>query len=291
MLIAEIHGKIVPEAQTSEDYLTSAVFGHLRYVPPFVFWEQLFQFAKGLPRADGIQHSLSEVVLEQIGRRMSEYASLEIHFWPKHPDYGEPDMLLCFSGPGLLPLVILIEAKYEAEKSGTGEKDQLYGYLKILDDLDPLNLALPNHPVTALVYLTPRESIGEVMDTALCADEAERSRLYRLQWQDIILAANESMGTAEVRSRKVLGEIVSFLHRRQLEYFDGFRRLILSELPTPIAFRFYVSTRDFAGMLMTHLPVLEVGEASYYISGGSFEGFTELHTLNLLTILKGGWMP
>lgn len=34
MLLAEIHCKIVREALDNEDYITSAVFGHLRYIPP-----------------------------------------------------------------------------------------------------------------------------------------------------------------------------------------------------------------------------------------------------------------
>ena len=33
MLLAEIHGKTLAEGRNGEDYLTSAVFGHLRYVP------------------------------------------------------------------------------------------------------------------------------------------------------------------------------------------------------------------------------------------------------------------
>jgi hypothetical protein len=37
MLIAEIHGKRFPEAEGQEDWLTSAVFGHLRHIPPGVF--------------------------------------------------------------------------------------------------------------------------------------------------------------------------------------------------------------------------------------------------------------
>jgi hypothetical protein len=34
MLIAELHGKVIAEAQNNEDCLTSWVFGHLRYLPP-----------------------------------------------------------------------------------------------------------------------------------------------------------------------------------------------------------------------------------------------------------------
>jgi hypothetical protein len=45
MLIAELHGKGIAEAQDNEDCLTSCVFGHLRYLPPSVFWEQFLSCA------------------------------------------------------------------------------------------------------------------------------------------------------------------------------------------------------------------------------------------------------
>jgi hypothetical protein len=49
MLAAEIHGHSVPEARNSEDYLTSTVFGHLRYIQPGPFWDALFELACSEP--------------------------------------------------------------------------------------------------------------------------------------------------------------------------------------------------------------------------------------------------
>jgi hypothetical protein len=49
VLLAEIHGKTLEVARDNEDYLTSAVFGHLRYVAPGLFWDELLKRAKGLP--------------------------------------------------------------------------------------------------------------------------------------------------------------------------------------------------------------------------------------------------
>lgn len=126
MLIAEIHGKIVPEAQGSEDYLTSAVFGHLRYLPPSVFWEAFFACARSLPDRNGAEHCMAEVVLDRTGHRISEYAAVNVHFWPRdRHTLEEPDLLLCFTGSGLQPVVIVVEAKYWAGKSGVGRKTSL----------------------------------------------------------------------------------------------------------------------------------------------------------------------
>ncbi len=41
MLLAEIHGKHLADARDDEDYLTSSVFGHLRYIPPGSFWNSV----------------------------------------------------------------------------------------------------------------------------------------------------------------------------------------------------------------------------------------------------------
>jgi hypothetical protein len=45
VLIAEIHGMRFPEAEGQDDWLTSAVFGHLRHVAAGVFWPDLFERA------------------------------------------------------------------------------------------------------------------------------------------------------------------------------------------------------------------------------------------------------
>ena len=52
MLLAEILGKRLEATRNSEDYLTSAVFGHLRYIEPGLFWDTLFAKAGGIPDPD-----------------------------------------------------------------------------------------------------------------------------------------------------------------------------------------------------------------------------------------------
>jgi hypothetical protein len=99
MLMAEIHGHLRPETQDDEDYLTSAVFGHLRYIPPFVFWEEFLSCARSLPGCYG-EKTLASVAADA-GCRITNYSWLDLVFWPDHPSLGTPDLLLCFSGPQL----------------------------------------------------------------------------------------------------------------------------------------------------------------------------------------------
>ena len=141
MLIAEIRGHASLDVEQNEDYLTSAVFGHLRYLPPMVFWQELFSRAWSFPSSGGAT-SLVQTFFKN-GPSLSNYSHLEIHFWPFHPTYGEPDMLLTFTGDKLEPLVIIIEVKLWSEKSSEGEKDQLAKYLALLDDLTSLNVVVP----------------------------------------------------------------------------------------------------------------------------------------------------
>lgn len=44
-------------------------------------------------------------------RDPGRYERLDVHFWPRHARYGEPDLLLCFSGGGQAPLAVLLEVK------------------------------------------------------------------------------------------------------------------------------------------------------------------------------------
>jgi hypothetical protein len=79
------------------------------------------------------------------------------------------------------------------------------------------------------MYLTPRESFSEIVETtSLYGDEANEL-LFRVQWQDVILAAEESLYECDSFSRLILSDVTQFLRRRELEYFKGFS--IDSSLP------------------------------------------------------------
>jgi len=133
MLLAEIHGKAVPEVEGNEDYLTSSVFGHLRCVHPAVFWETFFSRSIGLP-GELREPTLLEFLLSR-GVQLSSYTSLDCRFWPTHSLFGTPDLALSFTGRNQRPFVLVIEAKLWASKGGSGENDQLLRYLKLLDRL------------------------------------------------------------------------------------------------------------------------------------------------------------
>ena len=225
MLLAEIHGKRLEATRNSEDYLTSTVFGHLRYIAPGLFWDELFTRAKGILGLDGQEVSLGQR-LADTGCLPSVYSRLQAYFWSKHQSHGEPDLILVFSGAELPPLVLLIEVKLRSEKSGTGDNDQLAKYLRILDDLNAVGIHVPVGAHRYLVYLTPQDSKAELLASAGCSEDpvTQRHRLFRLQWQDVLEVAKLPRHHDQEPASLILNDIAAFLREWGLEYFGGMSR-------------------------------------------------------------------
>lgn len=267
MLLAEIRGKRLEAARNFEDYLTSTVFGHLRYIALGLFWDDLFTRAKGLPGLDGQELSLGRL-LADADCLPSVYSRLQTHFWSFHPSHGEPDLILVFSGDGLPPLVLLIEVKLRSEKSGTGDNDQLAKYLRILNDLDAVGIHVPAETHRYLVYLTPQDSIVELLASADCSDDpvTQRHRLFRLQWQDVLEVAKSPRHHDQEPTSLILNDIAAFLREWGLEYFGGMSR-------------------------QNGLPLFEGSLGSFYrpkISG--FQGLTYEPGLELIETKEGIWV-
>lgn len=265
MLLAEIHGKTLQSARDSEDYLTSTVFGHLRYVQPPHFWPDLLAAAKSVPLPGGNEVSLLHV-LDSSGFGPRNYTRLEARFWRPHPTLGEPDLLLLFSGGTQQPLALLVEAKLWSGKSGTGEWDQLVRYLGVLDRLEEV---CPDTTLGAgryLVYLTPRESLTEVEESLAWspAPERDRGRLFRLRWQDVMAAARRSSAEAPEPALTILSNVALFLGRLGLEYFAGFNRV-------------------------GGLPRLAEGEAAFYRGLGAGGLLNRLPGLEAITARRASW--
>jgi hypothetical protein len=291
MLLAEIHGKVLEGARGHEDYLTSAVFGHLRYVPPRVFWDEFFSHAKTVP-VNGSEKSLRQF-LRKNGASVSECTSLQIDFWPNHPEWGQPDLVLCFTGSLGRPIVVVFEVKLNSEKSGTEDEDQLVRYLRILDDLPALKLGLPTNPLTALGYLTPRESIREIQSSLASSrtSQADRRRLFRVQWQDLLAAARRTASSADGQSRTILHDVSLFLAQRGLEYFSGFRED--PSLPTFSSGEgaFYEEHSFFDGFREDPtLPTFTAHDGAFYEQQTFFDGFREVAGLELGQIERGEWI-
>jgi len=248
MLLAETHGKGRSEVEDDEDLLTSTVFGHLRYVPPPVFWGRFLAMAKGTggrPLAEALR--LSE-------GGFAAYRQLIVDFWPRSLNNWEPDLILRFMGDGLPVVILVVEVKLWSGKSGEGEDDQLGRYLLLLDQIEK-DCGSGILARTALIYLTPRDACAEIERTLQAVQDRSRyeGRLFRLQWQDVLAAAKAVMDGASEPAKTILQDVAAFLHGRRLEYFEGYHCLDqMRNFPNTAAVSFYtpLEPSGFAGMRM-----------------------------------------
>lgn len=276
MIEAELRGKVSSGLQDVEDLLTSAVFGLLQYVPPSIFWPEVLMRAESCKGRPFVERC------KELGAYIPNYQKVNVHFWPVHQEFGEPDLLLVFSGGGQLPLFFIIEAKLWANKSGREEQDQLNRYLSAMKDSEWLGkvtgfrvpVALPG-----LIYLTPKAAWLELYDSIEHAPDylAAQSRLFLLQWQDILEVARQVLPHADEPQRSMLSHIADFLEHRGLAYFRGFSHLPLEDVTAMEAYFYSPAKARFSGFTEMPPETMSPMELSFYTSKrvGIFRGFGE----------------
>lgn len=276
MIEAELRGKVPSELQDNEDLLTSAVFGLLQYVPPSIFWPALLTRAKSCKGKPFVERC------KELGANIPDYEKVNVHFWPVHENFGEPDLLLVFSGGDQLPLCFIIEAKLWANKSGREEYDQLNRYLVAMKDSEWLDrvagirvsVALPG-----LIYLTPRAAWLELYDSIEHAPDYldAQSGLFLLQWQDVLEVAREIFPETDDPQRTMLSNIANFLQHRGLAYFRGFSYLVTGDISEKEASFYDTKASWFSGFTEAALDAMSPADTNFYTSeqGGAFRGFTE----------------
>jgi len=226
MLVCEVRGgRTLRSKGLQEDYLTSAVFGHLRYLPPECFWPSLF----GKAEACDDSGSLHDLLVNE-GLNVARYESLTVDFWPwKGKRIGRPDLIMKFKGSNMRTLRIVMEVKLQSRKSRKGRgkrRDQLADYCKLLKTPKMLS---------TFIYLTPRDDWcqEDLDDTfknrpglAKC-----RNRIFRLHWYDLAAVAKAEKRKARHPYGMILSDISQFLQRRELDHAVGRK----AKTPTPRA--------------------------------------------------------
>jgi hypothetical protein len=225
VLQAEIKGTFVPEVRSNEDYLTSAVFGLLKYVSPSVFWPSFLKRAVRQQEdgtSDWLWNRCSEIT------KCSEVA---MEFWkpydrddkPGHQNI--PDLTVTFTSPEV-KLLLLIEVKLEAGKDDAHDpdEDQLVRYALIAE------VVAEKYTFAGVVFLTQKDSGSEVGQSIKRLSESNHksasSRVYSVEWGDVYDATAEACeGSCTITERAILGDIKAFLEKRGLNYFCKWQRL------------------------------------------------------------------
>lgn len=213
--MALIHGKLSSDQENMEDILTSNVFGVLKYLPP---WDALVPFISKAKSTEG----------EQPLANLPKDVTAECEFWPWLQEPGcegcEPDVLIRIGGPHSKKTLVLVEAKYRSGKSSDeGEDERPNDQLaREWDNLKRLAAREGAEPV--LIYLTtdfayPAADIESSQHESM-TKRGERGRICWLSWRH--LASVISRGR-----HKMLEDLVAFLRRLNLTFFEGFSRIDL----------------------------------------------------------------
>lgn len=188
MFEVELVGKL-PELRTHEDYLTSCIFGALKYLPPnhglFPFLNSSFNYR--------LNTSLeSYLKLQDI--ELTHFDKAQFHFWPRSWTYGEPDLVISLEGK-LGSFLIPIEVKYFSRKHGEEEKDQLVRYYIALGTVEGRktfnNEAIRQFSggLLAFIYLTQFEAELELEQTLDVLESKgigdAKNKFFHLRWQQI----------------------------------------------------------------------------------------------------------
>ncbi len=215
-LSAVARGK-VPRAARGEDLITSIVLGTLYWLPH--------------------DQALLPLIRQARPARPWEADPLEVQslrFWPwwdEHDEVAgaEPDAVLTLHRPNARPLLIVIEAKHEAGKSGHGDQDQL-----LRQYASGLEIARRGElDFGGVVYLTshlamPRDEIA-ASGARIRATLGETALLYWASWRDVMPLLEAMPTSADPLRAALVRDLLEALDRLGFQGFRGWK----SPPPTP----------------------------------------------------------
>lgn len=188
MFEVELAGKL-PELRAHEDYLTSCIFGALKYLPPndglFPLLNSSFNYRLNM--------SL-ESYLKLQNMELNNFDKVQFHFWPRSSTYGEPDLVITLEGK-LGSFLIPIEIKYFSGKHGEGEEDQLMRYYIALGTIEGRKtfkqeaIRQFSGDLLAFIYVTQFGAELEIEQTLNVLESKgirdAQNKFFHLRWQEI----------------------------------------------------------------------------------------------------------
>jgi hypothetical protein len=236
---AEFAGYL-PELKAYEDYLTSCVFGALKYLPP----------NKGLlpVLAAATNHRLDislEGHCEREGIQLGGISEARFIFWPRcsGPRPSVPDLVVILQG-GSHSFIVPIEVKYFAGKHGEEEDDQLVRYYQVMrtagarEAFGDDRIRRFSGELLGVVYVTQFAAKHEI-EAALHQLESEGrteayKRVFHLRWQHVYRVTRQLLrSTDDTYQERILADIARLLEHKHLKPFAGFSKLP-SELFTEV---------------------------------------------------------
>ncbi len=205
MYLAALHGKVPTEYAKMEDFVTSNVFGFLKY-------------------ADRARYL--GPVLSRLGIKASPQELKEAEFepWPLYDDSTEPDMILRVAGR-----YILFEAKW---LSGFGQANDRHDEQVIRELRGGLAAATAEGLDFVFVAVTP-DFQHETEVRCLIPDEYS-GQVRWLRWGDIAALVAAELALEDAPDRLIAADFLAVMERYRLMPFRGFGHLPEGMAPVQI---------------------------------------------------------
>lgn len=239
MTFSEIHSK--PTTVDSEDLLTSDIFGVCSFLNYHELLEHVLREAVHFNSKDNL--CIHEAVLSE-----------EYLFWPRFRtgrSQTEPDVLIILRHPENRCTLVLIEAKYNSDKSSEADytsedvTDQLARELLIIQNrkICSQNLALEGLEIASkyLIYVTAHDVIPEKSlndsstefiektadDRSLCSKDIDKIPLFWLPWWKIeqLISENNLFSLKGNAKDRIIKHIQEVLRVKRLCRFYGLKPL------------------------------------------------------------------
>lgn len=226
MIPAVLNGKSA-NTEYSEDMLTSTVFGTLRYLLPV---NAIIPFIESAFLYDNIRTELWQILVSE-GIDLRCYKQVEYIFWARHPNFGEPDLMLLFTDNihGCEDFLLPIEVKFKSGKSGIGEYDQLKRYYTALnEDIISFNeSAVSNYKNKCkyVVYLTEHDAISDIEESKkqIIKSSGEFSgQILHLRWHQLFKVLESMQDVYSFTEQTIADDLMNFLEKLGLRDFSGF---------------------------------------------------------------------
>lgn len=231
LIHAELRGKLGSDAsrahERSEDLLTSAMFGRLRYLRPEIGLFPIIAAARQVEISDShlsVKRRRDWISLDQV-------CSYDVEFWPRLGGRAEPDILVRLNcANGVVLHTIIIEVKLWSPKSGPkGGED---ADVEVDDESEPVTLherdqlakywhclqKMRGEAMASIIYLTshatPPET--ELRESLL---HCSNMRLGWLSWSEVWRVLKGIPGES---CGPVVEDLLRLLEHKGLSHFRGF---------------------------------------------------------------------
>lgn len=270
MIEAVLHGKSLGY-QYTEDFLTSTIFGLLKYLPLNC---GIIPFIEGAILYDDQKTPLWKK-LKSEGIELSCYQNVKYIFWNKHIRYGEPDLLLLFTNHihGEDDFLLVIEAKFKSDKSGTGDYDQLMRYYSAvkgeIEGFKDSQVANFKGKRGYVIYLTEAAAADEIEESIKSIRKNDISfdnSIFHLRWHQLYKMLLDRINIYSNTERMIAEDLIKYLERMGLKEFTGIsapEQVITGSINKNNPIFFSIIKEDTNKLYFNDLPLVKISNQEF----------------------------